>query len=273
MINEELNSLENTNEPHEQFIDFSSNPNYSVDEEFLDKFILENKIDIEYKTSNTNKYDSFGPAKETALIRAIRAKNIPFIQYLINKGVDVNNSRESDSSTPMMIAAFYIPEREYTVFSSTIVNKYSENGLAIVKLLFDAGADINKGNLLNFWAGGTDNILFNEILDKITNVHGVSEHDKTNLLCSSLMDNLSLEQFIKIHEKGADIHWVNKNNHNPFFIAAALGKMDIVEYLFKFNIDTNIISSAYKKNIFEHLEHIEQTKNLQILKELTLKHN
>jgi ankyrin repeat protein len=252
---------------NEQLIDFCSNPeNDNKKEELLE--ILSKGADIEYESENKNAYNTYGPATETALMRAIRANSIELIETLIGQGANVNHCRSSDKVSPLMLAATYqLNVATNFFFENTSPNEYGEE---IVKMIIDAGADINyyapnAGDALSYWRGATSGSEMFSMIVENTKEFNRTTHDGSNCLIP-LIKFVDIDNFKILHKKGADIHHINNLNHNVIMNAAAHHREDIIMYLLDNNADISLVSSYNGKTLVQILEDKAMFETIELLK-------
>jgi ankyrin repeat protein len=244
---------------NEEFIDFCSNPDYvgSVSQcyEYLKK-----DIDLEYETSYANTYNYYGTENETALMRLARVGDIARVKVLMQHNVNINHIRP-DGVSSLMIAAF---------------SKNEE----MVQFLINNGADVDhagaKGNVFHFWRIQNPNSeVLKQIISLKKDFNSLGE-DNNHGLMKLIETGLSLENLKMMHEKGANIHAINRHNHNLVLLCAYMNYFDLVEYLIEHNADVN--QSRYSQtmgygDIYTFLEKQNKIKMSQFIEKILLEKN
>jgi ankyrin repeat protein len=154
---------------------------------------------------------SAGCATTTPLMTAAEQGNVHVVGDLLNKGADINEKGE---------------------FDSTALRQAAEMGhIGVVKLLLDRGADVNAKDyggdtplMVASIKGHTD--IARLLLDRGANIHSKNNKGWTALAYASTVDMAKL-----LVGKGSDIH--AKNNHGATILSAAVmsDRDDVAKYL------------------------------------------
>lgn len=149
----------------------------------------------------------------------------------IKEGNDINEKNTKFGETPLMVALAY------------------NNNPEIIKLLIDAGADINKKN---YHGESTLSYAFSnqkkEVLNILLNVNDINSYnltkdEKVNLLDTALTDNNNLEAIkVIINFIGEKFIHINKYEEDPLLIRSIVNNNNpkVVNYLIDLGVDTNI---------------------------------
>lgn len=196
-----------------------------------------------YPMDNINLTDNCGYNLLHHIISSNNTNKIPIINYLINKGIDINIPTEQ-GLTPLIIAGGYI------------------NNFEIVKLLINNGADynyINKHNIsLYVVLSMFNNLEFMKYLDRFYKI-GI-EHKKLAFECAILYNNTDIIKYLLL-----DYNKFNNIiiNEMPLKLYCSLNcNKKIKNLIYKY--DNNIIYKTIKYNDLEDKECLISSKNINI---------
>jgi len=188
---------------------------------FLSQYLIENNL-----TKDINFVDK---DYETPLMYAVKSKNVNLVQFLLENGANVN----------------YINNKDESALSKTMSTRISKKMIAILEMLINYGADINK----------IYNITENNKLScsKITPLIYAVGHKNLNLI----------ELFIK---NGANVNDKDTKGATPLYYAITHSqKIEIVEYLIDNGADVNeIINDENETVIFSAIKY-EQYDIIKLL--------
>ncbi|MGB3535723.1 MAG: ankyrin repeat domain-containing protein [Microcoleaceae cyanobacterium] len=106
-------------------------------ENFIESAAIGNLNGVIHAIEKGVDINAFGADELTALFIAANWGHVSIVKTLINAKVDINLGREDDKETPLMIAA------ARTVLKSTTAYIDGLDQVEVIKLLIEAGADIN----------------------------------------------------------------------------------------------------------------------------------
>jgi len=224
-----------------------------------------NSITIDEKDNNGN----------TALVLAVKYKNLELVKSLIQYGATINV--KSNNGKPLLSIATAnnsIEIVKYLIQSGIDLNMLDSNGdsalsiaircqlVEISKVLIDHGADINirdsSGNTILLTALLTNNEeLYTYLLNKCNDINIKNYDDKTAL--SIFTEKEDLEKVKLLIYYGADINSVDVYGNTPLLVAINRKCDNIVNYLIDNGADINVKNQngdtplliASKKNYME----------------------
>jgi len=198
---------------------FSSNPLYNAvgkgNLELVD-LLVRAGADLSYRGGK-------GDEKFTILINGILSKSAPVVKYLLQKGVNIDELDNRDFSAVGVAASLSLND--------------------IVKVLVDAGADINqkqgefKQTLIMLALHDDNTELVKYLINKGVDVKAQAKDGETALYLAASYGNI--EAADALLRAGADIDKENSNGFSPLFRAIQKEKTDMALYLISKGADVN----------------------------------
>ncbi|EAY14134.1 uncoordinated, putative [Trichomonas vaginalis G3] len=179
-----------------------------------------------YLTPGSTDLNAADDRNETPLSRAVVAKDVEAVKYLVANKVDVNKCVKKGEVTPVLLAA-------------------RSQSLEIVKLLVDAGVDVNKKTKrgespLHAAAKVGPVSVIQYLLEHKADVNAHNDSFWTPIsIASKFLDVEAIKVFLA---NGADAKLKDMKENSCIFLAASKGKYDIMKYLIDQGLEVN-----YKK--------------------------
>jgi len=198
---------------------YSSNPLYNAvgkgNLELVD-LLIRAGADLSYRGGK-------GDEKFTILINGILSQSAPVVKYLLQKGVNIDELDDRDFSAIGVAASLSLND--------------------IVKVLVDAGADINqkqgefKQTLIMLALHDDNTELVKYLINKGVDVKAQAKDGETALYLAASYGNI--EAADALLRAGADIDKENSNGFSPLFRAIQKEKTDMALYLISKGADVN----------------------------------
>jgi len=151
------------------------------------------------------------------LIEAARAGNVDKIRNLVSSGISPDAS-DVPYRNPLLMAVI-------------------ENKEEAVNTLIQLGADVNKtisglggGTVLHTAAARNLPNIVKMLLDAGADINKEDNDGRTPLITAISLDNIDMVKFLIAN--GADINMINRNNETPLYIAAIQSKTKVIKLLF-----------------------------------------
>jgi ankyrin repeat protein len=152
------------------------------------------------------------------LIEAARAGNVDKIRNLVSSGIS--------------------PDASDVPYHNPLVMAVIKNKEEAVNTLIQLGADVNKtisglgggGTALHAAAARTMPNIVKMLLDAGADINKEDNDGRTPLITAISLDNIDMVKFLIAN--GADINMINRNNETPLYIAATLSNTKVIKLLF-----------------------------------------
>ncbi len=161
--------------------------------------------------------------KESLLHFSVRMGSIPYINLLINAGIDINHRNVFNQT------AYYLTYKLARIKLSEIFKPFTKLHLAIKNNALDLVMELKSNNM-------------------ILNFH--DKHDNSALHTASMIGNLQIVTLL-INE-GVNIQFQNRIGEAPLHLAAKKGHTEIVKLLLSVGANTNALTST---DLFPRQQH------------------
>ena len=221
---------------------------YSIESENFDNLIseLQNVDDETQKQIIRSKGEDM-----TLFFNACRSGNLKAVKYMIENGADIECKCRSNRLYHLNIYQGYEEETLETYKKTCIWIAAACGHLEVVKLLLEAGANVNEPNsdgtttLLSMCAkGDVDMVKF--LLSQGADVSLANGYGVTCLMKSAK----HLELCKILLENGAELDKVNYRGETALYYAIKKQKLDSVKLLCEWKADTSIMNKAGENLLF-----------------------
>ncbi|EHK16897.1 uncharacterized protein TRIVIDRAFT_162206 [Trichoderma virens Gv29-8] len=188
----------------------------------------------------------------TPLIWAARNGYVNVVRLLIERGGDVN-AKDNSERTPLSLAALY-KHKDGEHKETPLIWAARKGHKTIVKMLLDAGADVNVKEqhlgetalTLAIESGHEETIQ--ALLDNGANIHHRDHFDHTPLFTATWQDSESVMQLLL--DRGADVSARNEDGQTPIFNTCAFGNVELVKLLLDAGADIDVMDEEGRTPLF-----------------------
>lgn len=216
---------------------------------YIDNFIHHDKQDnwTDFVSNTKEIFKAFmrekgGASMEKILLTASSRGNKEIVKTVIEKGVNLSSSYYK-SISPLHVAISGYSKFEFSIKPFKDKEKILEDYLEIIKLLIEAGADVNiknkEGETPLILSYITFNIEIHELLIKSgANLNEQDKNGYTALMWSSCDSNVELTKLLI--KEGADLDMQNNDGDTALIIASRENIREIIKLLIDNNADVSI---------------------------------